>query len=118
MVISAGWCGPCMMEAPEIESMVTQAYHDRHVRVLTVYAQNPDGSTPDNAHCTNWKNAYHLTSRMLRDPMGLTQVYTPMNAFPSNLVIDQNGNIADVITGADLGTMTADLDAILMAQGL
>ncbi len=119
LVVSAGWCVPCMQEAPMIEQLITQGYGDRGVRVITVYAQNPDGSTPDNTHCNMWKNAYHLSSHMVTDPAGLTQIYTPMNAFPSNVIIDQNGNIYDVLYGTERGltTMTSDLDAILAAQG-
>jgi len=97
-----------------IEHLITQAYADRHVRVITVYAQNPDGSTPDDINCNHWRNAYHLTSFMTRDPMGATQRYVPGNAFPSNVVIDQHGNIYDVLYGSESGltTLTNDLDAI------
>ena len=120
VVISAGWCVPCMQEAPMIESIVTQGYAARGVRVITVYAQNPDGSTPDDTNCNHWRTAYHLTSHMTRDPSGATQRYVPGNAFPSNMVIDQNGNIYDVLYGSERGlsTLTSDLDAILAAQGL
>ena len=120
MVISAGWCVPCMQEAPMIQHLITEAYADRHVRVITVYAQNPDGSTPDDVNCNHWRNAYHLTSTMTRDPMGATQRYVPGNAFPSNVVIDQHGNIYDVLYGSESGltTLTSDLDAILATQGL
>lgn len=119
MVISAGWCVPCQMEAPMIQSLITDAYADRGVRVITVYAQNPNGGTPDDTNCNNWRTRFHLTSHMTRDPNGLTQVYTPMNAFPSNLVIDQNGNIFDVLYGSESGltTMVSDVDAILASQG-
>ena len=120
MVISAGWCVPCMIEAPMIQSIITEGYADRGVRVITVYAQNPDGSTPDDTNCNNWRTAYHLTSHMTRDPMGATQRYVPGNAFPSNVVIDQHGNIYDVIYGSETGltTLTSDLDAILASQGI
>jgi thiol-disulfide isomerase/thioredoxin len=128
LVVAAGWCVPCMMEAPMIESEITQGYAARGVRVLTVYAQNPDGSTPTPDHCMGWQTGTQrpsssprgpLTSTMLMDPDGLTQVYTPMNAFPSNVVIDGNGNIYDVIYGVERGltTLTSDLDAILQAEG-
>lgn len=102
-----------------IEQLITQGYADRGVRVVTVYAQNPDGSTPDDTNCNHWKSSFHLTSHMTRDPMGSTQRYVPGNAFPSNVVIDQNGNIYDVLYGAERGltTITSDLDAILAAQG-
>jgi thiol-disulfide isomerase/thioredoxin len=119
MVISAGWCVPCQMEAPMIQSLITEDYADRGVRVITVYAQNPDGSTPDDTNCTHWKTQFHLTSHMLRDPNGLTQVYVPMNAFPSNVIIDQNGNIYDVLYGTERGlsTMVSDVEAVVSAQG-
>ncbi len=121
MVIAAGWCQPCMVEAPMIERLVTQAYADRGVRVITVYAQNPDGSAPANdTFCLRWRDQFHLTSHMTRDPTGLTNVYTPGNAFPSNVIIDQNGNIYDVMYGTERGltTLVADVDAVLAAQGL
>jgi thiol-disulfide isomerase/thioredoxin len=119
LIVSAGWCVPCMMEAPMIEQLITEGYASRGVRVITVYAQNPDGSTPTPTHCNMWASAYGLTSHLTIDPQGLTNVYTPGNAFPSNLVIDQNGNIYDIGYGLDTGltAMRADLDAILQAQG-
>jgi thiol-disulfide isomerase/thioredoxin len=119
MVISAGWCVPCQMEAPMIQSLITEDFADRGVRVITVYAQNPDGSTPDDTNCTHWKNQFHLTSHMLRDPNGDTQRYVPMNAFPSNVIIDQNGNIYDVLYGTERGlsTMVSDVEAVVSAQG-
>lgn len=120
MVIVAGWCQPCMIEAPMIERLVTQGYADRGVRVITVYAQNPDGSAPtDDMYCLRWRDQFHLTSHMTRDPQGLTNVYTPGNAFPSNVIVDQNGNIYDVMYGTERGlsTLTSDIDAVLAAEG-
>ena len=118
IVISAGWCVPCQREAPIIQRDITAAYAARGVRVISVYAQNVDAGTPTINECTAWRDRYRLTSHMVIDPAGLTARWTPMNAFPTNIIVDQNGIIYDVIYGSDLPRITDDLNAVLAAQNL
>jgi hypothetical protein len=127
LVFAAGWSVPCMMDAPFIESEITQAYASRGVRVLTVYMQNPDGGPPSADHCMGWQTGAErpssmphgsLSNTMLMDPGGVTQVYTPGNAFPWYLVIDQRGHIVDVRSSENaLANLIADLNALLALEG-
>ena len=76
MVISAGWCVPCMQEAPMIQHLITEAYADRGVRDHGVRAESRR-RTPDDINCNHWRTAYHLTSHMTRDPSGATSATCP-----------------------------------------
>ena len=117
--IVAGWCVPAEMEASMIETMITQGYAGRGVRVITVYAQAPDGSTPTAAQCLTWQTTYSLTSHMTFDTMGVTNVFTPGNAFPANVVVDEKGDIYDIVygTSSSLTTLDSDLNSVLTSEG-
>jgi hypothetical protein len=115
-----------MQEAPMIEQQITQGYGPRGVRVINVYAQNPDGSTPTLNHCQGWVTGAErspsqpaLTSHVVMDPQGLTQAYLPTmgQGFPTSIVVDNTGTINDVVVGGDLARVTGDLDAILQTLG-
>jgi thiol-disulfide isomerase/thioredoxin len=116
LVIAAGWCVPCQMEAPMIEQLITAApeYQGR-VRVITVIGQNPDYSAPTPAFCRTWQSRYRLTSTMAIDPMGVTQRYFPNMAFPANLIIDAHGRIRYRTYGTSRGLteLRAALDDVL-----
>jgi thiol-disulfide isomerase/thioredoxin len=116
LVIAAGWCVPCQMEAPMIEQLITQAEeYQGKVRVISVIGQNPDYSEPTPAFCRTWQNRYHLTSHMAIDPTGLTQRYFPDMAFPANLIIDRHGRIRYRTYGTSRGLteLRAALDDVL-----
>lgn len=116
VVIAAGWCVPCQIEAPMIEELITSApeYQGR-VRVITVISQNADYSPPTPAFCRSWQNRYGLTSIMAYDPMGLTQRYFPNMAYPANLIVDRRGRIRYRTYGTSRGLneLRAALDEVL-----
>lgn len=116
LVIAAGWCVPCQMEAPMIEQLVTSNpdYAGR-VRVIAVYGQNPDYSPPTAAYCRQWKNRYHITAHMVTDPMGISQIYFPNQAYPSNMLIDRHGVIRYRAYGVSTGLadLRAQIDSLL-----
>jgi thiol-disulfide isomerase/thioredoxin len=114
VVISAGWCVPCQMEAAQLQDEIIGPYQGR-VRVLTVYGQNVSRSAPTAAECMQWKNRYALESHMVYDPMGLTQRYFPNMAFPANLIVDRDGVIQfrEYGTSRGLQALKEQLDALL-----
>jgi hypothetical protein len=126
VVLVGGWSVPDMMEAPMIESMITQAYASRGVRVLTVYVQDPDGSPPTAAHCIGWQNGTErpssspnvpLTSTMLMDPDGLLASYTPSYTLTPIFVIDERGIYVDMPFELPLAELRYDVDSILAMEG-
>jgi thiol-disulfide isomerase/thioredoxin len=121
LVIAAGWCVPCQMEAPMIENLITQGSdadgvpYEGRVRVINVYGQNPDYTAPTAANCRVWKNRYHITSHMVTDPMGISQIYFPNQAYPSNMLIDRYGVIRYRAYGTSTGltALRAQIDSLL-----
>jgi thiol-disulfide isomerase/thioredoxin len=121
LVIAAGWCVPCQMEAPMIQQLITDGMdgdgvpYAGRVRVINVYGQNPDYSAPTFANCRIWKNRYHITAHMVTDPMGISQIYFPNQAFPSNMLIDRHGVIRYRAYGTSTGlsALRAQIDALL-----
>lgn len=115
IVIAAGWCRPCQIEAPMIQELITEGYRDRGVRVITVYFQNPDYSPPTMRYCNQWRDSFGLTNTMVIDPMGVTQIYVPGLAFPANLIVDRHGRIRyrQYGTSSGLSDLRDALDAVL-----
>lgn len=93
LVVAAGWCRPCQIEAPQIQSEITEVYGSRGVRVVVAMSQNADYSPPSIAFCNVWRERYGLTNPMVIDPMGVTQIYFPNMAYPANMIIDRQGRI-------------------------
>lgn len=114
VVISAGWCVACQMEAAQMQDEIIARYQNR-VRVLTVYGQNVSRSAPTAAECMQWKNRYSLESHMVFDPMGLTQRYFPNMAFPANMIVDRDGVIQfrEYGTSRGLQALKDQIDALL-----
>lgn len=101
VIISAGWCVPCQMEAGQIERELGP-YVARGVRVVTVLVQDPNHTAITPTFCGTWTSRYHLTIPVLMDPAQILQPYYPGLAFPGNLIVDARG----VIRYRAYGTMT------------
>lgn len=114
VVISAGWCVPCQMEAAQMQDEIIARYQGR-VRVVTVYGQNVSRVAPTAAECMQWKNRYSLESHMVYDPMGLTQRYFPNMAFPANMIVDRDGVIQfrEYGTSQGLQALKDQIDGLL-----
>lgn len=91
----ASWCDPCKEEAPELMKLAAKYEQD-----LDVYGVNV-------TKYDNEKNArafvedYGLTYPILFDPDG--EVYEQLykgKVFPTNVLIDKNGVIQEIILGA------------------
>ena len=115
VVIVAGWCPPCMAEAPEIERSITQGYAARGVRVVTVVAQKPDRSTADASFCNVWRTNYTLTSTMAFDPRMETSRYFPGMTLPASVLVDRRGVIRwrSGSASAGLAATREAIDAVL-----
>lgn len=118
IVIAAGWCGPCQMEAPMIEQYIRQGYAAQGVRVLSVVVQAADYTAADANFCNVWRARYGLTSTMVFDPRMSTSRYFPDMALPSNMIVDRHGTIRwrTYGTSAGLREMRAALDEVLASD--
>lgn len=114
VIIGAGWCVPCQMEARQIESELGP-YRERGVRIVQVLVQNPDRTAITPAFCNTWVNRYGLTIPELMDPQQTLQPYYPGLAFPGNLIVDGRGVIRYRAYGTETGltAIKAALDDVL-----
>jgi len=115
LTIAAGWCGPCRLEATQIQAALADAYAAQGVRVVQVLIQDDNHLPPDAAFCQGWVNQYGLTFPELYDPTQITQIYFPMGALPATLIVDSQGVIVhrEYGTTANLTSIRTALDTIL-----
>lgn len=91
----ASWCGPCQQEAPELNKLAEQ-YADE----LEIYGINV-GKYDNKKKAQQFIQDYNLRYPVLTDPKG--DVFEGLyhgQAFPTNVLIDRNGVIQEIILGA------------------
>ncbi|WP_246188081.1 TlpA family protein disulfide reductase [Paenibacillus tengchongensis] len=89
----ASWCGPCQLEAPDLNRLAV-----KYKAVLDVYSVNVT-SQDTKSGAERFVRRYMPTFPVLYDLKG--EVFAKYNgqAFPTNVLIDRNGNIREVILG-------------------
>lgn len=89
----ASWCDPCKEEAPELNAMATK-YKD----VLDIYGINVS-SQDYKPNAERFIKKYQLAFPVMFDMKD--EVYSKYNGavFPTNVLIDKNGVIAEIILG-------------------
>ncbi len=115
VVMAAGWCGPCRIEADLMQEQIVDAYADKAVRVVVALIQDNNYGLPDAAFCQSWVDEYELTNPVLLDPLQETQIYFPGGALPASLIVNSEGVIAHREYGVseNLATLRASLDELL-----
>lgn len=96
MVISfwATWCGPCVHELPSLNHFA-QIEAKKGVRVVAITSESADTVRNFLAH-----NKNKFTSiTFLLDPEWALGRRWDVNAFPTNLLIDKQGNLAGALVG-------------------
>lgn len=85
---SAGWCGPCRLEATD--SMANYNFwHPKGAEFLTaLFDSNTQGTPAAPADATSWSKSYKLEYPMVLDPTQKMGAYANLQAVPFNLVID------------------------------
>lgn len=89
----ASWCDPCQQEAPDLNKMATK-YKD----VLDIYGVNVS-SQDYKPNAERFIKKYKLVFPVMYDVKG--EVYDKYNGtvFPTNVLIDKNGVISEIILG-------------------
>lgn len=89
----ASWCDPCKQEAPELNAMATK-YKD----VLDIYGINVS-SQDYRPNAERFIKKYNLVFPVMFDEKD--EIYSKYNGavFPTNVLIDKNGVIAEIILG-------------------
>jgi hypothetical protein len=85
---SAGWCGPCRLEATD--SMANYNFwQPKGAEFLTaLFDSNTPGTPAAPADATSWSKSYKLEYPMVLDPSQKMGAYANLQAVPFNLVID------------------------------
>ncbi len=87
----ATWCGPCVGEMPALEQIHNEG-------AATVIAVSEDDTEQD---MTSFKRTEGYTMNMAFDGDGSLSSLYPSQYIPYTIIIDQNGVIAEIFTGAD-----------------
>lgn len=100
---AAGWCGPCMHEAGELNKLAG-TYGPRGVAVLTAVFQKGDASPADETFTKLWAETFSLSIPALVDSNFVTGKYFDANSLPENMFVDAvSGKILLIATGAKPG---------------
>jgi peroxiredoxin len=101
------WCAPCRVETPEFQQVYAEV-RDRGVAFLGVAVKETDEQFP-----RAFVDRFGIEFPSLYDPSGevaLAFRNYPANAIPSTIVLDRQGRVAAVYTGA---VAQRDLRAVL-----
>jgi peroxiredoxin len=101
------WCAPCRVETPEFQQVFAEV-RDRGVAFLGVAVKETDEQFP-----RAFVDRFGIEFPSLYDPSGevaLAFRNYPANAIPSTIVLDRQGRVAAVYTGA---VARRDLRAVL-----
>src|SRR3712207_3028634 len=90
------WCAPCRVESPEFQEVYTEV-RDRGVQFLGVNVKDTDQLA------RAFEDSFGIEFPSLHDPRGEVALAFrdyPANAIPSTIVLDPDGRVAAVYTGA------------------
>lgn len=90
----ASWCEPCQQEAPELNKLALK-YND----VLDIYGVNVT-SQDSKPNAERFIKKYMLAFPVMFDTKGKVFDKYQGQVFPTNVLIDKNGVISEVILGA------------------
>ncbi|GGG15348.1 TlpA family protein disulfide reductase [Paenibacillus abyssi] len=89
----ASWCGPCELEAPDLQEL-----HESHGDVIALYGVNAT-SYDKERQARQFVDDFQLTFPILMDRDGVATSLYKVSQFPTTLLIDRNGVIRERITG-------------------
>jgi thiol-disulfide isomerase/thioredoxin len=92
----ASWCGPCRMEMPEIQRLMTDLDLDGQVAILTVNMTSQELSAET---AINYLNQNGYTFPVLMDPTGLVGNDYRVLSLPTSLFISPEGIVTARISG-------------------
>jgi peroxiredoxin len=108
----ATWCGPCQVEMPHLEAL----HKELGAKGLVVLGVSAD-SARDQSKIKPLVVSKGLTYPVLLDPSTtLVAQYNPSKTLPTNVLIDRQGNIAQVFSGYNPGDevkLKAAIEALL-----
>ena len=108
---SAGWCGSCQEEMPELQGL-HQSYRARGLRGVSALFEDTNGYAADEAFARTWGDTFNLSFATVADPSDTLAPYYQEDSVPMNLFVDaSNMKIVDVFHGFDETHFRQVLDA-------
>ncbi len=108
------WCAPCRVESPQFQEVYAEL-RDQGVQFLGVNVKDTDQLA------RAFEDSFGIEFPSLDDPRGevaLTFRDYPANAIPSTIVLDAQGRVAAVYTGAvEQDDLRAVLDLLMAEEG-
>jgi len=89
----ASWCGPCLLEAPDLQRL-----HDEYGEELTVYGINAT-SFDREREARAFVDEQALAFPILMDRKGKAVEQFKIRQFPTSLLLDRDGNVIDRVEG-------------------
>jgi cytochrome c biogenesis protein CcmG, thiol:disulfide interchange protein DsbE len=89
----ASWCGPCELEAPDL-----QRIHEKYGDAIQLYGINATKYDKERA-AREFVNEYEFTFPILMDRVGDVTKQYKVDTFPTSFLIDSNGVIRERING-------------------
>lgn len=108
----ATWCGPCRIEAPQLQDSIWQRYRQQEVVVLGMDFMEELQPLRD------FVNEFRLTYPMARDTAGAVFKGYGFRGFPSNVIVDRSGKIAFIEEGYDIPALRHVIDSLLAVTAL
>lgn len=107
MSSSAGWCQPCMDEAPKLEAL-HEEFAAKGLVVVTAMFQDADYNAATMDVVRNWKKKYKATHPVVLDDEFLLGNYYDPNSVPMNMIVDVDTmTIKRILKGFDEGVIRA-----------
>ncbi len=108
--IWASWCGPCVMELPDLEKL-SQEYAEKGCAVVGLLYDGDDSGAVSDA--VKIMADAGVTYTVLLPWEGAEYAY-PVQAFPTTIFVDSEGTIiGDPVIGANVPAYTAELEKLL-----
>lgn len=92
LAFGATWCGPCKVEAPELQNYYASANH-RQVELLWIFTNESTSAAK------NFRDEHNLTFPLVNDKNGILNSEYRVNAFPTTVFIKPNGKVSTTKVG-------------------
>jgi len=108
--LSAGWCGPCIAAAGEMQSKAEQL---PDVTFLTLLIEDSQGQVPDSSDISQWEEDHGITSApvwgssrdlLSQDPLEMKD-HLFLTGWPTFYFIDSEGKLQESLRGYDANTI-------------
>ena len=115
--LSAGWCGPCIAAASEMQQKADLV---PDVTFLTVLIEDSGAQQPDAADITSWQTDHGITSApvwgssrdlLSQDPLEMKD-HLFLTGWPTFYFIDSEGKLQEYMRGYDANTILQKASAL------